>query len=434
MSFGCTRFALCNLDLSINAGETVALIGPSGSGKSTAAWAIQGLLPQNAQVTGSIRLCGEEVVNAPEKTLARLRGHLVSMVPQDPVAALSPVLTIGRQMQEAAKGQPRQAIVDMLSRLGLPPEFCHRYPHQVSGGQLQRIVLGQALLCKPQILLADEPAAALDSTTRTAIIQFIKDLQCELGFALLLVTHDTQILEGWAAKIVEIGEAVSLPKVQSTNQSFPVETLRVSHLSKTYPRVKALESINLQLKTGARLVISGESGSGKSTLAKCLAGWETADSGTVEFSSRKPQLIPQNPGESLNPFWETWEVVAESLRIQGNSKPDRKKQALLWMDRVGLPNHLTSRKCGTCSGGERARLAIARALLACQCDQQTPATLIFDESFSSLDLNLRAQILNLLAQLQQHWPLAYIVMAHDEQLSQNFASQRLTMQQGRLSA
>ena len=99
-----------------------------------------------------------------------------------------------------------------------------------------------------------------------------------------------------------------------------------------------------------------------------------------------------------------------------------------------MPNHLTSRKCGTCSGGERARLAIARALLACQCDQQTPATLIFDESFSSLDLNLRAQILNLLAQLQQHWPLAYIVMAHDEQLSQNFASQRLTMQQGRLSA
>lgn len=118
------------------------------------------------------------------------------MVPQEPVAALSPVLTIGRQTQEGAKAEPRQVVVDMLSRLGLPPEFYHRYPHQVSGGQLQRIVLGQALLCKPKILLADEPAAALDSTTRAAIVQLIKDLQDELGFALLLITHDTRVLQG----------------------------------------------------------------------------------------------------------------------------------------------------------------------------------------------------------------------------------------------
>ena len=428
VSYAAERWAIKGFHLTIGASESVGLMGASGCGKSTVAWAILGLLPAYAKVTGSIRVCGNAVN-------AGMRGPTVALVPQEPASALNPVLTLGRQVRDVAGGQTIQAAKGMLARLGLPLEIYDAYPHQVSGGQLQRVALGQALLCKPKLLVADEPAAALDRGTRTEVMQLVKDLQRELGFGLLLITHEPEMAQHFADRVMDISlPSESSPAPTRAHLANADWVLRARGVSKSYARVRALDGVDLELKAGGRLVITGESGSGKSTLAKCLAGWETADNGTVEFKgAKKPQLIPQEPGESLNPFWEAWEVVTESLRLEGVGETQRREKAIEWIERVGLPAEVARRKSGTCSGGERARLAIARALVMCECEQRFPGVFIFDESFSGLQLGLRRQILDLLDELQARWPLTYIVIAHDEWLTRTFADSVAVMREGRLS-
>ena len=433
--YAAERWALEHFYLTIGACESVGLMGASGCGKSTVAWATLGLLPDQARVCGSIRVCGREAVGASERELAKRRGSVVSLAPQEPASALNPVITLGRQMRDVAGGQTIEAARLMLKRLGLPADIYYAYPHQVSGGQLQRVALGQALLCKPKLLVADEPAAALDMGTRAEVMQLVKELQRELGFGLLLITHEPKMAEEFADRVVDLSKpGESSASIRADRQLSADWVLRARGVRKIYSQVRAVDGVDLEVKAGARLVITGESGSGKSTLAKCLAGWEEADAGTVEFKgAKKLQLIPQDPGESLNPFWEAWEIVTESLRLAGMPKTQRREKATQWIKRVGLPAEVARRKGGTCSGGERARLAIARALVMCECEQQAPGLLIFDECFSGFNLGLRIQILDLLAELQASWPLTYIVIAHDELLTRSFADRVAVMREGRLS-
>ena len=207
------------------------------------------------------------------------------------------------------------------------------------------------------------------------------------------------------------------------------KTYRRSWLSRS--RVTALAGVDLALEPGARLALVGSSGSGKSTLAKCAAGWETADSGEIRFAAAgRPQLIPQHPGDSLNPWFRAAEIVGEPLRIRGKPRRACRAAALDWMERTGLPSGAADRRPSEFSGGERARLAMARALAA--TGNAEPALLIFDESFSGLDLPLQAQLLDLLGALQASLPLAYLLVAHDLSLAARFASEIAVMHAGRI--
>jgi ABC-type dipeptide/oligopeptide/nickel transport system ATPase subunit len=196
------------------------------------------------------------------------------------------------------------------------------------------------------------------------------------------------------------------------------------------PRVEALAGVDLGVAEGSKYALMGESGSGKTTLAKCIAGWETADSGEMILNSgTQPQLIPQNPGESLNPYWPAIDIIAEPYRLR---KRGNEQKALSWMKMVGLKANAAQRKASQFSGGERARLAIARALAACDCDDGKPALLIFDESFSGFDLVVRAQLLDLLLNLQSRFALTFLLITHDFWLATRFADEIAVIDRGRI--
>jgi ABC-type glutathione transport system ATPase component len=481
--------ALCNLDLEIADGQSVGMLGGSGSGKSSLALALMRLLPQNARViSGSIDYRGRSVLEFPPAQLREMRGGEVALISQEPALALNPVLALGRQIADvllAHRNLTLQEVsarcIEILSQVGFtdPERIMRAYPHELSGGQRQRVAIAQALVCRPKLLIADEPLSSLDAATQADILELLQRLKRDLGLAMLFITHNAGALAALADNIVVMreGEAVARGTIDKLRASpdeyvqgilFPEKSLsnaaykepaldsgapllEVRKLSKRFVQkrmlsrkefvVQSLDGIDLALQPGSTVAVLGRSGSGKSTLARCIAGFETADSGeillegnpitTVEKNKggvRRPvQMIFQDAATSLNPRFTARQIVAEPLEIaRWKSEADRTARAMKLMAEVGLDPDWASRLAGEFSGGQRQRLALARALAA------EPRLLIMDEALSGLDMPLQAQMVRLLMELQARHGLTYLYISHDLNFISLFAQEVVVMDSGRI--
>ena len=460
--------AVEKVSFTVNPGEIVCLVGESGSGKSVIAFTVMGLLAKALKpVSGEILLEGENVLAADETRLRELRCTRMSMIFQEPMTALNPVMTCGEQIDEVLEthtkldaSQRKAKILAILDRVRLPePERIYAsYPHQLSGGQRQRIMIAMALVLDPVLLIADEPTTALDVTTQAEILKLIAELQETEGTGVLFITHDFGVVAEIADRvvvmqrgmIVEQGSASSVlnnPQHAYTRQLIAAvpplkappprklaaeDILTMSGLSKTYrtggflgrgARVTAaVKDVSLNLPRGATLGIVGESGSGKSTLARCIVRLIDPDNGAIMLDgkdwaalSRKDvrretrhiQMVFQDPFASLNPRRRAAELVAQGPIVHGTPRTEAIAEARNLFTLVGLDPSAGDRFPHEFSGGQRQRIGLARALAL------KPDVLVADEPVSALDVSVQAQVLRLLSELRERFGLSIIFITHD---------------------
>ncbi|HWM55671.1 MAG TPA: ABC transporter ATP-binding protein [Solirubrobacterales bacterium] len=455
-------------------GEVLAIVGESGSGKTATAQTLIGLTRSpNARIEGSVRLRGAELVDAGEAELQKVRGARIAMVFQDPMTSLNPVYRVGGQIVEAIRAhqgglrdeEARMLAIEMLDAVGIPEprRRVDSYPHELSGGMRQRAMIAMALALEPEVLIADEPTTALDVTIQAQILELLRRLNRERNLATLLITHDLGVVAEVAdrvlvmheGRIVEggtldevfyspkdpytrslLGAVIRLdhsPPQRSSRQRAPL--LEVTDLVKYFPvkrgvmlerevdRVRAVNGVSLRVETGETLGLVGESGCGKSTLCRAILQLLKPSAGSVRFEGReiaglsrrrmRPlrgdlQMIFQDPYASLNPRKRIGQIVGEPLRLQGvDSGTQRRRRAQELLERVGLSPEHCDRYPHEFSGGQRQRIGIARALAL------RPKLIVADEPVSALDVSIRAQILDLLADLQEEMGLSYLFVAHD---------------------
>jgi peptide/nickel transport system ATP-binding protein len=479
---GDTVHAVRNVDFAIDPGESLGVLGESGSGKSSLALALMRLLPGNAQVaSGSVEYQGRSLANFSPKQLQEMRGSEVSLILQEPALALNPVLPLGRQLADVLLAHSNLGSNDvslrcnkMLGEVGFADSerIMRAYPHELSGGQRQRVAIAQALICGPKLLIADEPLSALDLATQAEILDLLQRLKRELGLAMMFITHNAGVLSALADNILvmrngEVAARGTMDKLQNSSDAyvqsvlFPEKNLiaaphkasgqnesrqfllEVRNLSKKFVQqrmwsrkkfaVQSLEGIDLELREGSTVAVLGRSGSGKSTLARCIAGFETADSGEIllegkrEFPRHQVQMIFQDAATSLNPRFTARQIVAEPMEIaRWKTDAERISRVLELMEEVGIDPAWASRMAAEFSGGQRQRLALARALAA------EPKLLIMDEALSGLDLPLQAQMLRLLMELQTRHGLTYLYISHDLNFISLFAQEVVVMEAGRI--
>jgi len=478
--------AVSGVSFTVGRGEVVAVVGESGSGKSTTAHAILGLLAGSGHVTGgTVEFEGERIDSYSDRAWQRIRGARVGLVPQDPTTSLNPVTRIGDQVAEvlrihglADRRKARLDAVEVLERAGIDrPEIrARQYPHELSGGMRQRVLIGIALVANPALIIADEPTSALDVTVQRRILDHLDARIAESGAAVLLITHDLgvaadradRILVMQGGRIVESGRTAdildnprheytkkllnSAPSLSSGPVDRPVRQdtsplLTLTGITKRFnvgrgSSITAVNEVSLTVPRGQTVSLVGESGSGKSTTARIAVRLEQPDAGTISFDGhditkvkgsdlrelrRKIQLVYQNPYASLDPKLSVQDIVAEPLRafkVGGGSQQQTRAAELL--DQVALPDQFLSRKPAELSGGQRQRVAIARALAL------KPDLLVLDEPVSALDVSVQAQILALLDELQRELGLTYLFISHDLAVVRQISDVVGVMQAGRL--
>ncbi|WP_297843943.1 ABC transporter ATP-binding protein [uncultured Roseibium sp.] len=477
------------LSFDLKRGETLCIAGESGSGKSITALSIMGLLPEPmARVSGGeVLFQGKDLIKLPEDAMRRIRGGDIAMIFQEPMTSLNPVLTVGRQLREAilahqdvSGSEANKRALAMLEsvRLSEPARRLKQYPHELSGGMRQRVMIAMALACNPKVLIADEPTTALDVTIQAQILQLIRDLQRDFGTAVIMITHDMGVVAEMADRvivmnhgnIVESGTASdvferpadtytrhlleAVPKLgamtgvdsaarkkdQPEAPVLEVEDLVVRFdlhgglLNRVTSRVHAVEGVSFTLAPGETLGLVGESGCGKSTIGKALMNlvpWEGSiriagqhvGIGSAQEQQRRRrdmQMIFQDPYASLDPRMTVGDIVGEPLVIHGLARgKDLKDKVASLFDRVGLPADVITRHPHEFSGGQRQRICIARALAL------SPKVIVADESVSALDVSVQARVLDLLQELQEDLGLSYLFISHDmavvEQVSHRIA-------------
>jgi len=476
--------------------ETVAIVGESGSGKSVTALSIMGLLPAaNSRVAGEILLEGRELLKLSEAEMRKVRGNLISMIFQEPMTSLNPVLTLGFQIAEVLiyhrdldRAQAEAETLRILERVRIPSAASrlHEYPHRLSGGMRQRVMIAMALACKPKLLIADEPTTALDVTIQAEILELIKLLQDEEGMSVMFITHDMGVVAEIADRTVVMlsgnaveqaptarlftsarepytrallaavprlgsmkgrphpqrfplvnavtGEREIVPETESTAAVSERPVLEVAHLATRFDiragllgrvraRVHAVEDVSFSLSAGETLALVGESGCGKSTTGRSILRLVEPDVGSVLFEGRdvralgrrdlraarrRMQMIFQDPFGSLNPRKTVGQAIAEPMMVHGLiDRSDARDRVSELLRKVGLPPDMASRFPHEFSGGQRQRLCIARALAL------EPKVLVADEAVSALDVSIKAQIINLMMDLQAEMKLAYLFISHD---------------------
>ena len=481
------RWAVRGVSLSVAAGETLCVVGESGSGKSITAQAVMGMVPPGLAVEeGAIRFEGAPLPVGDPAAMQRLRGARMAMIFQEPRATLDPVQRVGRQIEEVLevhgiheRTERRRRVLDLLAAVKLPePERVFRaYPHQLSGGQCQRIVIAMALALEPALLIADEPSTALDVTTQAEILALIDELKTTRDTAVLFITHDFGVVADIADRIAVMreGEIVetgprdqiltrpqhpytrtliaAVPSAQpgSTAGRRPLDpVLAAKGVSLTYRvrrglfdvgRVTAVSDVGLTLDRGKTLGVVGESGSGKSTLARCLLRLEDMDAGRVvlhgeDVSSvsgaglramrKRIQVVLQDPYTALDPRQRVRDAVAEGPRIHGASRAAARETARELLSMVGLPPQVHDRYPHEFSGGQRQRICIARALAV------EPEVLVADEPVSALDVSIQAQILALFQDLQDRLGFAMLFITHDLRVAAAICDDILVMREGRV--
>ena len=479
--------AVSNVSLALERGEIVCLVGESGSGKSVIAQAIMGLLPKTLPIAGGrILLEGEDLARASSARLRELRGARMSMVFQEPMTALNPVMSCGEQLDEVLQihtplggEQRRRKALDTLREVALPdPErMLASYPHQLSGGQRQRVMIAMALMLEPALLIADEPTTALDVTTQAQILKLIIDVQKRHGMGVLFITHDFGVVAEMAHRVavlrtgelVELGtrdEVLTRPRHEYTRmliRSVPTlkphtrpiakdapVVLQTRRLSKIYadrrwfgPRreVRAAEEVNLEVRKGQTLGIVGESGSGKSTVARCIVRLIDPSDGEIRLGRvdlarmparrlrplrRRVQIVFQDPYRSLNPRRTVLEAIIEGPLNYGVARAEALERARRLMELVRMDPAVLGRYPHQFSGGQRQRICIARALA------MQPELLIADEAVSALDVSVQAQVLDLLAEIRGRLDLAMLFITHDLRVAAQVCDQVAVMKEGRV--
>ena len=424
-----------DFSLELFASKVTALVGSSGSGKSMIA---QTILQLNtyAKVSGEIVFDNKNLLNLTESQMQKIRGKKIAMIFQDPNTALNPLHKIGKQIAEAIKIHNPQLtnqavnhkIIELLQEVELAnfQERLDAYPHQISGGQKQRIMIAIAIANNPQILIADEPTTALDSSLQSGIFRLLKKLAQQRNMAILLISHNRKAIANLADNIVEIGSKIITANLASRS-NFLVSSgphnhiLQVQDLQVNFNKFVALKKINFELWAGQNLGIIGESGSGKSTLALALVNL-IATSGQMIFFEKynwqknarflrsKIQIIFQDPYASLNPRLKIFDIIAEGLRILKKNPQDIGNIVENLVNKMHLSHDLLNYYPHQLSGGQRQRVAIARALV------MEPEILILDEPTSALDFATQNEILKLLIEIQNSQKISYIIISHDEEV------------------
>ncbi|TVP74102.1 MAG: ABC transporter ATP-binding protein [Rhodobacteraceae bacterium] len=476
--------AVRGVSFHVDKGETVAIVGESGSGKSVSALSTVGLLPDSAQVAGSVAFKGDELVGASDRMLRQVRGNDISFIFQEPMTSLNPLHTIEMQIAESLSlhqglggAAARARVLELLQKVGIrdAESRLSAYPHQLSGGQRQRVMIAMALANGPELLVADEPTTALDVTIQAQILELLVDLKRAEGMSLLFITHDLNIVRRFAdrvcvmkdGEIVEQGptaEIFASPRhpytqkllaAESTGEPAPVpanaqEILRTDGLRIWFPiqrgflrrtvgHVKAVNDATLTLRAGETLGIVGESGSGKTTLALAILRliasegpiwFEGADiqgrrSRDLRALRRHLQIVFQDPFGSLSPRMTVEQIIAEGLGVHGVPKGKSARELVAEiMAEVGLDPATMERYPHEFSGGQRQRIAIARAMIL------RPRLVVLDEPTSALDMTVQVQIVDLLRALQRKHGLAYLFISHDLRVVRALSHKVIVMRAG----
>ncbi len=479
--------AVQNVSFNVAPREIVCLVGESGSGKSVIAQGVMGLLPKSLPVTGGqILLQGEDITHAPLSRLRELRATRMSMIFQEPMTALNPVMTCGDQIDEVLREhtqlsaeQRRNKVLAIIREVLLPdPErMMASYPHQLSGGQRQRIMIAMALVLEPVLLIADEPTTALDVTTQAQILKLVLELQHKHGTGVLFITHDFGVVAEVAQRVavlrlgdlVEVGskhDVLQRPRHDYTRMLIgavptlrlverPVDAnapvvLKAAKLEKTYydrswfgkaRTVHAAQDVNLEIRRGQTLGIVGESGSGKSTVARCIVRLIDPTGGSVLLGRddiammparqlrplrKRVQIVFQDPYRSLNPRRNIAEAMIEGPVNYGMSRESALVRARELLALVRMDTSAMDRYPHQFSGGQRQRLCIARALM------MEPELLVADEAVSALDVSVQAQVLRLFEEIRARLNLAMLFITHDLRVASQVCDHLAVMSKGRV--
>jgi peptide/nickel transport system ATP-binding protein len=479
--------AIEDVAISVGAGETVCVVGESGSGKSVTAQAVMGLLPKTLPLRGGSILFGErDLARLDPEARRRIAGREIAMIFQEPMAALNPVFRVGKLVAEPfrvhtslSEKQIAAKVVDLFRAVRLPdPETIgNAYPHQLSGGQCQRVMIAIALALEPKVLIADEPTTALDVTTQAQILSLMRDLRRERGTGILFITHDFGVVADVAdrvvvmrhGRVVETGTAAEVlgnpreaytralveavpklePRAERPGNRPPM--LEARAMTKTYAArggffgaskpVAALDRATITIGAGETLGVVGESGSGKSTLASCVMRLVEPDGGEITIDGRDfrrvsgaalrrerrlVQIVFQDPYGSLDPRQKIGEAVAEGPIIHGTPRDVAHARARQLLAGVGLSPEAAERFPHEFSGGQRQRVCIARALAL------EPKLLVCDEAVSALDVSVQAQVLDLLERLQAERGFAMLFITHDLRVAARICDRIAVMRGGRV--
>ncbi|MBZ9807010.1 MULTISPECIES: ABC transporter ATP-binding protein [unclassified Mesorhizobium] len=491
------RDVVSNLSLTLSRGETLCIAGESGSGKSMTALAIMQLLPQPAAriSAGKIRLGGTDLTALDERRMRRIRGDRIAMIFQEPMTSLNPVLSIGRQLTESIEAhtslspaEARSRAIEALKavRISEAESRLKQFPHELSGGMRQRVMIAMALALEPDVLIADEPTTALDVTVQGEVLELLRDLQRQHGTSVILITHDMGVVAEMADRVIimrhgrmveegktsdifarpradytrellaavprigtgagrqkskEIAEPAAPANVAEVTDLHVRFDLRGGFFGRVNRRVHAVEGVSFSIAPNETLALVGESGCGKSTTAKALAGLVPYTGDIViggrnlsalgrderKAVRRDVQMIFQDPYASLDPRMRVGDLVAEPLVIHGvASKEERRDRVAALFERVGLSAGQMELYPHEFSGGQRQRVCIARALAL------RPKLIIADESVSALDVSVQARVLDLLKELQREFGVAYLFISHDMAVVENISDRVAVMYLGQI--
>ncbi|RJE88115.1 dipeptide ABC transporter ATP-binding protein [Paracoccus onubensis] len=469
-------FAVEGVTLEVNPAEILCIVGESGSGKSVLTATLMGAAPRGLRVArGQALMSDEDLLRVSERRWRDIRGKDIGMIFQEPMASLNPALTVAQQIEEvfelhsdlprAERQRRARALVEEM-HLPEPDRILRSYPHQLSGGQCQRVVIAMALAMSPRLLIADEPTTALDVTTQAQVLKLIRELRDHHGHGIIFITHDLGVVADIAdriavmrqGQIVEIGSAEQVLKSPAHDYTKALiaavpslephdrppapagaSALRVDALNHSYGTKQVLHDIEIDLSPGRVLSIVGESGSGKSTIARNLIRLTDPSSGRVVVAGqemlalkggalrkmrRKIQMVFQDPFGSLNPRRKVGPMIARAAMLSGASRAEAIARTKDLLELVGLQRSAYDRRPAAFSGGQRQRIGIARALA------MQPDVLIADESVSALDVSVQAQVLDLLADLQSRLSLAVVFITHDLRVAAQISDEIIVLSKG----